>query len=475
MLVIELSFPAGRYHATAWGRHVNEGVPEWPPSPYRLIRALFDSWKRKLPAWEQGRVQNLLAKLASAPPWFVLPKASEAHTRSFLSRNEPDPTEKTLVFDAFISVAPRDTVLMGWPEAGLSASEEDDLDELLCLLNYLGRSESWISARVLRGITGARWNCMPANQESVSRDFEIVRVAVARPPEHLPGKNWMDELAFSTGDLLKSRRSDPPALEFVDYLRPPRCLGIEPGLRVARSAGSVQGVLYALDSKVLPVVTHTLEISEQVRVRLMGIHKKIAGGAEFVSPRFSGKDNDGEPLRGHKHSYILPFDENQDGKIDHLLVVCRDGFDDQEQSTLDRLTSLYQRGRDYEIRCIPVKFGRMAELSGPARRLYASTTPFVPTRHYRRGRGAFSAWLESELRRECDHHGIPQPARVRMIPRTTGAGRPFRWIEFRRSRKGDDSGMGYGFEIEFSEPVTGLMALGYGAHFGLGQFRAVGG
>ena len=53
MLLIELAFPAGRYHATPWGRHVNEGVCEWPPSPYRLVRALYDAWKRKRPDWPE--------------------------------------------------------------------------------------------------------------------------------------------------------------------------------------------------------------------------------------------------------------------------------------------------------------------------------------------------------------------------------------------------------------------------------------
>ncbi len=37
-VIIKLTFPAGRYHATPWGRHVNEGVAEWPPSPWRLLR-----------------------------------------------------------------------------------------------------------------------------------------------------------------------------------------------------------------------------------------------------------------------------------------------------------------------------------------------------------------------------------------------------------------------------------------------------
>ena len=48
-ITLKLTFPAGRYHATPWGRHVNEGVPEWPPSPWRLLRALVAVWKRACP------------------------------------------------------------------------------------------------------------------------------------------------------------------------------------------------------------------------------------------------------------------------------------------------------------------------------------------------------------------------------------------------------------------------------------------
>jgi len=76
VLLIEVSFPTGRFHATPWGRHVNEGVPEWPPTPYRLVRALYDVWKRKRPDWPQSRVAPLLATLAATLPQFYLPPAS---------------------------------------------------------------------------------------------------------------------------------------------------------------------------------------------------------------------------------------------------------------------------------------------------------------------------------------------------------------------------------------------------------------
>ena len=60
-VIIKLTFPAGRYHATPWGRHVNEGVPEWPPSPWRLLRALVAVWKRTCPDLSEVQVRRILA------------------------------------------------------------------------------------------------------------------------------------------------------------------------------------------------------------------------------------------------------------------------------------------------------------------------------------------------------------------------------------------------------------------------------
>ncbi len=83
-------------------------------------------------------------------------------------------------------------------------------------------------------------------------------------------------------------------------------------------------------------------------------------------------------------------------------------------------------------------------------------------------------WLADEVRREAVNHGLPEPVGVTPLDKLSGrGGRDFRWLQFQRNRKGDQPGMGYGFEILFSEPVTVPIALGYGAHFGLGQFIPV--
>src|SRR5438309_11913125 len=102
MLTIRLDFEATRYHATPWGRHVNDGVAEWPPWPYRLLRALYDVWQRKCFDLSAAEVGEILEALGTSAPRFNLPRASATHTRSYLSANSKDPANKNLVFDSFI-------------------------------------------------------------------------------------------------------------------------------------------------------------------------------------------------------------------------------------------------------------------------------------------------------------------------------------------------------------------------------------
>ena len=50
MIAIQITFPWGRYHAHPWGLNpVRLREPEWPPSPWRLLRALASSWFRANP------------------------------------------------------------------------------------------------------------------------------------------------------------------------------------------------------------------------------------------------------------------------------------------------------------------------------------------------------------------------------------------------------------------------------------------
>src|SRR5690606_27706915 len=86
MIQFEFRFPAGRWHATAWGTHVNEGVPEWPPSPWRICRALYATWFHKHQTSIPRSVMDaMIEDLIEAPlPRFQLPVAVAAHTRHYM-------------------------------------------------------------------------------------------------------------------------------------------------------------------------------------------------------------------------------------------------------------------------------------------------------------------------------------------------------------------------------------------------------
>ncbi len=121
--------------------------------------------------------------------------------------------------------------------------------------------------------------------------------------------------------------------------------------------------------------------------------------------------------------------------------------------------------------------------------VWRSVTPFIPTRHYKK-RGTKrdtcqpEDFAEAVLREELARRGLPDPVRVVPLPQCTmwdhqhkrqgESSRQLRWIQFRRSRvlgngsKGSHPGSG--FILEFPEPVSGPIALGYGCHFGLGLF-----
>jgi len=485
MITVELKFPSGMFHATPWGRNVNEGVPEWPPSPYRLVRALYDTWKRKRPEWQDARVEPLLEALASEPPRFSLPPARASHTRSFLSENDRDVTRRQLVFDAFVVLNKESSIIIHWPKTELSDTQERDLDELLSVMNYLGRSESWVAAKLSHAADVA-WNCVPVNDSNELNDTEIVQVACSLPKSAYASKpfmvqvskkgkpttlGWLDALAMSASDVLDLKLSEPPAFQSVMYLRPASCFDARQSPEAAKYEPKVNGVLYGIESKVLPPVTSTIEVSERIRRKLMGIHKRVVGDPRRVSPKFSGKDNDGKPLKGHRHAYIMPLDMNKDGLLDHLLIGCKDSFDLEELLALDRLRSIWQAGGRPDIQLVALEWGKMGEIIGtePNTRL-VSATPFLPPRHYRKARGEFGEWLKQEVAKAAEDHGLPKPVHISIMPRLISTRREIRWLEFRRNRKNENAQIGYGFELTFKEPVIAPVTLGMNAHFGLGLF-----
>lgn len=486
MICIEVEFLAGRYHATPWGHHVNEGIPEWPPSPYRIARALVDAWHRRHPDWGKDRVLPVLQAIHGAPK-MSLPPSTSSHIRVFLDTNALSPTpNRQKIFDSFVAVQPGAKAFICWEDRALSPEQAPLLNTLLQEIGYLGRSESMVRMRLLESPPDVSFNAEPlADGEDGST---AATVACLRGPEEYdpatsvaPNKgekrrksstgaplSWLDALAFGSADLLALGCNAPPLLKEVPYrVRVPARAAPPPGRHAF--AGQFHEAFYTLDAKVLPRATETVALAERVRVKLMGIHRRLSGGdPRSVSSCFSGKERDGTPRTGHQHAFYLPLDLDRDGFLDHLLVTARDAFSPTELAALDRLDRLWQSDGRGDIACVLSGLGKDG-LFRRRSRVWQSATPFVPTRFHHAKDGPIEDWVVSQVMQECRHHGLPQPAHVDLVE-ASEAGVRYRWFEFLRSRKGEKPRHGFGVRVVFSEDVQGPFSLGYGCHFGLGLF-----
>ncbi len=518
-VILKFTLPAGRYHATPWGRHVNEGVPEWPPSPWRLLRALVATWKRKCSHLREDAVRPVLERIAG-PPNFWLPPARVAHTRHYMPWEKRGPADRTLVFDTFVAVRRCDAVFVGWPEVALNADERDTLDELLKNLSSLGRAEGWVEASLAEESEVA-WNCVPAawsNGELVSvmcadpatafgsEHYPVIDARKMKrglaPSDHLfDCPRW--HLCLDTEVLHERKWARVPGAMWVSYAR--QADALQPVSRLDSPASRPQPTVarFALDGPVLPLVTETLPVAEAARAALMSLYQRVMRRKhstadnpcreKFRSQTFSGKDEAGQMLMSHNHAFFLPTAENDLGRIDHLTVHARDGFDCDEVAALDAFRHL-TFGEGDPLRLMLVGLGQPEDFRcpvfGPAR-VWRSATPFVVTRHVktrgqkkdppecqgREGRCDFALLVLREALEHLRQRRPELPAAneigIEALSRI-GRGVSFRPLEFRRGRnRAGDDGMRRAMtavELTFPVEVPGPICVGYAAHFGLGLF-----
>ena len=150
-VAIGFHFPLGEYHATPWDRAVNSGDSEWPPSPWRILRALLSVWHTRCPDIDLQTVESVIGKLASEPPSYLLPETFPSHTRHYLPGASHSEVSRDTAYTLAprLQLAPKSQVLVRWPTVELDAHERDSLERLLQGLPYLGRAESICDASLM--------------------------------------------------------------------------------------------------------------------------------------------------------------------------------------------------------------------------------------------------------------------------------------------------------------------------------------
>ena len=454
-----LTFPLGRYHATPWGRHVNEGAIELPPSPWRLLRMLYAVWRTRAPDLDTETMHDLLIALA-VPPTFHVPRHAPGHTRHYYPDSVAG-TDRTL--DAFAAFETDADLAVEWP-FDLPAEQRAALERLAGSIPYFGRADSVCTGSVPATWTPdahERWAPLDV-AESVDPTATVTAVLAPEPRLEIAA------LLATPADVRKTGLPIPIGARLVGYERrssapaPPRRSPVT-------TRDPVTAVRFSLLQAGLPPETDALVYTDLLRQAAI---KALGHRAEGTV--LGGRTADGHKATSdHSHAHFLPLTSGR--RLTGLLVWAPGGLPADEVKALASLRRLYTGMNDswratLRVAGIGGITDQAPELVGPST-MWRSATPFTPARFPKRNQ-AWADLLAAEVRRELSYRDIRMDCAVEQ---TSG-----NWVAFRRyrpsARNRHDRRQGQArqpsavLRLAFTQPVTGPLALGHLAHFGLGLF-----
>lgn len=403
MIGISIQFLTGRYHATPWDKQVNEGAVEWPPSPWRIMRALISAYYRSPAPPEKKRVSQLLEKLAAEPPTYHVPAEMEsAHTQHYMPLRKQATTKIYDTFYVFPGGASLDSdsdenkVVVSWAQVQLENDEQELLQSLCEGVSYLGRAESWaelsvfneevknssrtkkitvadaehggnlqvlcpLSAAKVEGFCLAMKTMMPPTTTAKKSNKKANSSTISKLPQTL-----MDLLELDINTLYQQGWNGIPGANWVSYTEPQEKPDKSIHPDQTRLPYSVNMARYVLSCPVLPSIYKAVSVGERFRRSLMS---RTKDENESVSPTFSGKNPDRDINQeqsdfaiGHQHAYYLPEVNRDTGKIEQVVVFSAKGFDERDLSALGKLSKVWGDGSS-EIRTVLMSLGQVVDFS----------------------------------------------------------------------------------------------------------------
>jgi CRISPR-associated protein Csb2 len=437
--------------------------------------------------------------------------------------------EKTsLVFDTWADVGD-EALAVRWA-CSLDDEARSLFGVLAAHLGYLGRSESWVEAEAIadavelpagndafphiEGRHGERgWeqiSLMAGEPASAYSEWREQCVAKALEPFPLPeGKkpskklekdrvgavapypiDLVDALERDTAWWKRHGWSQPPGSRRVLYWRRSDALSVGPPAPAIRKAPArVTTMLLALTTpsgsrSALPMLSRALPQAELLHRALVA---RASNEEPTNCPELTGKDATGSPLTGNRHAHLLPLDLDGDGHLDHIVIYAPMGLGPVAQRAVRSLKRTWTKGGVGELQLALAGQGDIDDLralpaplsigidrllgSTSGARVWTNTTPLVLPRYRKdRGANAFDGQVKSEL--AC--RGLPR-AEVELLPWNDDTRHMLHAVRVRRSpARRPPVDAAFAVRLVFEEPVQGPIAIGYGAHFGLGLFSAIG-
>jgi CRISPR-associated protein Csb2 len=514
------SFPLGRFHATRWNQNPFEDpYGEWPPSSWRLLRALAARWFQYSRETGDGNAalrDRLLSKLAHEVPDFYLPGATwrgvaikqyQPTGVGWSDAQKKNPGYKrpgtTLVQDHYRAVPPDEAILWVWRfrDGPLQPDEHALLGELLKRILYFGRAESYCRFKIAEG-ANPPVNCRlspeagPDCQNPVlvplpGRDLNLDALFASTDGDPVPeGKG------YRVRDLLRQRRI-PPGTAWYYATIPAKVIAKRPAPARHKYPQNVRVLQFAVGGRVYPPQQHWVKLTERFQDEV--IRQRCRQVSRGRTTRYSelteqerhelrlirGLDGQGNRIEGHQTAFLALVPD--EGSQPTRLVCWRnDPFQDDEIDALLAATEeplAWERGSaDWRVRLVALPFS----VPPPAdfwttNSTWVTATPFVQPAGRRRfrqnGRPRKGELPEECVRKLLVRFGYPEPITV---DATASDQREQGWVTVhespgvRQQRSQERTTRmlpGHSLRIKFPTPVPGPLCIGHSCHFGLGLFR----
>jgi CRISPR-associated protein Csb2 len=504
MLMLRLSFPWGRYYAHPWGQNparITEA--EWPPSPWRLLRAIAAAWFQANPGREASpELSQTLETLGRELPVFALPKVSFSRTIHYQPyfKKDKDANARAKYQRArhenhFVAVG--GDVLIRWSLNGVSETIAHTVRSLVGSIagriSYFGRAESVCEVEVVDASSDNRPVAEVAMQTgNPTRQIGAAfRDVFCSNPITFQATDLWQRRADSAGSgtarkhlvqaLLDAPQPLPDGAAWFSYRMPAGwperwiVRHAQPAKRKVTSRRVVARFLeFSLQCRIPVPTKFTVSIAELFRTEALRNHR-------LPSFALSGHDRPRGYETGHHHAFYLPIPESSGQYLSRLRVWCPFGFTQQEVDALMGVGPLRWAGGRFPARPVLLRLQRDLP-ERRASRVWRSVTPFVPPRYWYRkkfaeGRVREPDCPENQMRTSLSENGTdPTDARISGVVIANSNWDISKVHLHSEVQNEPHHRVGVYLELAFPAPVAlPFPSYGHSAHFGLGQFESLDG
>jgi CRISPR-associated protein Csb2 len=469
MLHLKIHFHTNQYQACAWGNHHSEGVIDWPPAPWRLLRAIVaGAYNVNLLEKYQPTLRALLHKLASVLPSYTLPPTTYIQHRSPRPQVNIKTAKvgpgKTLYSAGLLMSSTQNEIYVHWT---VTLSETEELVLSLCLsgLTYFGRKESAATFSLVE--TAPEPNAEPSAQGT--------RIVAIAAPELDSDALWQALTLSAHENYGVNRSAIFPGIRQTTY----HIYQTRHQLSQPAEQKRTQNVILSVSS--VPRLPFHLSLKLTHR-----LHQALT--SRCPAPVFTGQEM-GEPSKSHEHTVFQCIPDRTGRYVEQISLYSHAGYSPEALAAIANCSFLpgVVRGCDItlDFTDLGIKGGQFDE--------WISSTPFFLSRFpaVRRGKPRM---LSECYRKDGPEHQVLQY--LQYLPWLNLEGTPtyqeheeglalflddsftvvascqpfprfWKWES--DCRQGKKVGrMGYQVRLKFATAISGPIILGYAAHYGLG-------